>query len=168
MSKFVLLAFVLAIAGIANANAQAPAPAAPSNTYVLIPYDQPDGKDEHASAVMSDLSKDFEAAHVTVTTAPPIDHLEAVEHAASLCAQYHANGLLIAEGRDEQTMKAVYAVLTTVIRYPTHVEFRLDEIGCDGVGRPLVEDDDRRPQHLRFLQRQPPRRGRRCVQRRDR
>jgi hypothetical protein len=27
----------------------------------------------------------------------------------------------------------VYAVLTTVIRYPTHVEFRLDEIGCDGV-----------------------------------
>ncbi len=133
MLKFVLLAFALAIAGVANANAQTPAPAAPSKIYVLIPYDQPDGKDEHASAVMSDLNKDLEAAHVTVTTAAPIDHLEAVEHAASLCAQYHADGLLIAEGRDEQTVKMVYAVLTNVIRYPTHVEFRLDEIGCDGV-----------------------------------
>ena len=47
MSKFVLLAFTLAIAGIGNANAQTPAqaPAAPSKTYVLIPYDQPDGED---------------------------------------------------------------------------------------------------------------------------
>lgn len=133
MLKFVLLAFALAIAGVANADAQTPAPAAPGKTYVLIPYDQPDGKDEHASAVMSDLTKDLQAAHVTVTTATPIDHLEAVQQAGSLCAQYHADGLLIAEGRDEQTMKSVYAVLTTVIRYPTHVEFRLDEIGCDGI-----------------------------------
>ena len=90
-------------------------------------------KIEHASAVMSDLSKDLEAAHVTVTTAAPMDHLEAVERAASLCAQYHADGLLIAEGRDEQTVKVIYAVLADVIRYPTHVEFRLDEVGCDGV-----------------------------------
>ncbi len=135
MSKFFLLAFTLAIAGIGNANAQTPAaaPAGPSKTYVLVPYDQPDGKDEHASAVMSDLSKDLDAAHITVTTAAPIDHLEAVEHAASLCAQYHADGLLVPEGRDEQTMKSVYAVLMNVIKYPTHVEFRLDEIGCDGV-----------------------------------
>ncbi len=135
MSKFVLLAFTLAIAGMANANAQTPAaaPVASGKTYVLIPYDQPDGKDEHASAVRSDLSKDLDAAHITVTTAAPMDHLEAVEHAASLCAQYHADGLLVPEGRDEQTVKMVYAVLMNVTKYPTHVEFRLDEIGCDGV-----------------------------------
>lgn len=133
MLKFVLLAFALTISSVANANAQALNLVAPGKTYVLIPYDQPDGKDEHASAVMSDITKDFDAAHVTIVAAAPMDHLEAVQHAASLCAQYHADGLLIAEGRDEQTVKMVYAVLTNVIKYPTHVEFRLDEIGCDGV-----------------------------------
>ncbi|HTA39800.1 MAG TPA: hypothetical protein VK760_12025, partial [Candidatus Acidoferrales bacterium] len=102
------------------------------NTYVLIPYDQPNGKDPHAEVVMNDLTHNFAAAGVTVVAAKPADHVQAVANAASLCAEYHANGLLVAEGRYEQTRKATYAVLTTVVRYPAHVEFRLDEIGCDG------------------------------------
>jgi hypothetical protein len=126
-----LLAFAAVMTSAGRVLSQSPAPAA--TTYVLIPYDQPGGKDEHAEPVMSDLTHDFETAHVAVVVAAPVDHLQAVANASALCAQYHANGLLVAEGRYEQTRKSVYAVLTTVTRYPAHVEFRLDEIGCDGV-----------------------------------
>jgi hypothetical protein len=134
MSKFaVLLALVVAFAFAGSAVAQTPAVPSAAKTFVLVPYDQPDGKDPHAEPVMSDLDRDFKGVNVSVVTAAPIDHLEAVAHAGALCAQYHADGLLVPEGRYEQTVKMVYAVLTNVTHYPAHVDFRLDEVGCDGV-----------------------------------
>jgi hypothetical protein len=67
-----------------------------------------------------------------VTSLAAVDHLEAVTNAAKICADNNATGILVAEGRYEQTHKVIPAPFVTILRYPTHVELRLDEIGCDG------------------------------------
>ena len=44
-------------------------------------------------------------------------------------------GILVPEGRYEQTLKVIPTPFVSILRYPTHVEFRLDQIGCDGAVR---------------------------------
>jgi hypothetical protein len=58
-----------------------------------------------------------------------------VANAAKICADNGASGILVPEGRYEQTKKVIPAPFVTILRYPTHVDFRLDEIGCDGTVR---------------------------------
>ena len=109
------------------------ASSAPVKSYVLIPYQEPDSTDPHAAAITQMLNKELTAAGVNTTLSAPIDHLAAVSSAATICAQNHATAILIPEGRYEQTMKRFsISFFLTVLRYPTHAEFRLDEIGCDG------------------------------------
>lgn len=135
------LSALLSVALTSAAVAQTPAPAspaaasgAPAATYVLVPYEAPESKDPHASTNTKDLSADLTAAGINAVAIAPMQHLQAVAQAAKLCADNHANGILIPDGRSEQTMKRVpVPFLGAVVHYPTHVEFRLDEVGCDGV-----------------------------------
>lgn len=114
-----------------------PAVAAGPPTLVLVPYQETaDTTDPHAVQITTDLAGDLAKAGISVAAVPPMDHLEAVASAAKLCADQHVNGLLIPEGRYEQTVKIVpIGLLTQVTHYPTHVEFRIDEIACDGTIR---------------------------------
>jgi len=140
------MAGILMLAGLnasAVALAQTPSPATsvptqlPAPGLVLVPYEE-DAKttDPHAVAITQTFAKDLATAGVAVTVIPPLDHLDAVAGAAKICADNHATALLIPEGRYEQTLKRVpIGLLTTIYHYPVHVEFRLDEVGCDGTIR---------------------------------
>lgn len=136
---------VALLVGVAPALAQAPAPPAPPAAspagaaapakLVLLPYEEPGTTDPHATAITQVLTADLAAAGIPVTSVAPVDHLDAVAGAAKICADNAATGILIPEGRYEQTKKIIPAPFVTILRYPTHVEFRLDEIGCDGAVR---------------------------------
>jgi hypothetical protein len=141
--KAIVFACVPALAGLsipvaALAQTPPPAPAAPAPApasgakLVLVPYESPGSTDPHATAITQTLKDDLAAANVAVTTLAPADHLEAVASAAKICADNNATGILVPEGRYEQTKKVIPAPFVTILRYPTHVEFRLDEVGCDG------------------------------------
>ncbi|HEY0394440.1 MAG TPA: hypothetical protein VGD01_08075 [Candidatus Elarobacter sp.] len=127
-------AAVLAQTPAPSPAAPAPAPAAPAATgkLLLVPYESPGSTDPHAVAITQTLVTELAAAGIAATSAAPMDHLEAVANAAKLCADNGASGLLIPEGRYEQTKKVIPAPFVTILRYPTHVELRLDEIGCGG------------------------------------
>jgi hypothetical protein len=133
--------FALSLMGtaLAQTTAPSPAPAAPappaaaaSAKLVLVPYESPGSTDPHAVAITQTLMTEFAAANLNVVAIAPMDHLEAVANAAKLCADNGASGILIPEGRYEQTKKVIPAPFVTILRYPTHVELRLDEIGCGG------------------------------------
>lgn len=115
------------------APAQTPAPSPVPGAYALIPYQEPQDDDPHAAAVTVALAADLAASGVTVTTVDPVEHLDAVRNAAQICASHHATALLVPDGRVEQTLKRVAISLVVVLRYPTHAELRLDEVGCDGI-----------------------------------
>jgi hypothetical protein len=115
--------------------AQTAAPPVAQKPLVLIPYESPGSTDPHAAAISETLKTELAAAGVAVTSVAPVDHLEAVANAAKICTDNGASGILVPEGRYEQTKKVIPAPFVTILRYPTHVEFRLDDIGCDGALR---------------------------------
>ncbi|HEY0614770.1 MAG TPA: hypothetical protein VGC96_09025 [Candidatus Elarobacter sp.] len=125
---------VTALAQTPAPAAQPPAPAAPAGSakLVLLPYESPGSTDPHATAITQTLVADLATAGIAVTTLAPVDHLDAVANAAKICADNNATGILVPEGRYEQTKKVIPAPFVTILRYPTHVEFRLDEVGCTG------------------------------------
>ncbi|HEX3549891.1 MAG TPA: hypothetical protein VHT53_05915 [Candidatus Elarobacter sp.] len=127
---------VRAQAAPAPAASAAPAPAAaaasPASKLVLVPYERAGSTDPHAVAITKSLADDLAAAGMTVATTAPVDHLDAVANAAKVCSDNGVSGFLIPEGRYEQTKKIIPAPFVTILRYPTHVELRLDEFGCDG------------------------------------
>ncbi|HTU69595.1 MAG TPA: hypothetical protein VMF11_04665 [Candidatus Baltobacteraceae bacterium] len=106
--------------------------AAPPKGLVLVPFEEPNSTDPHAAAVTEAILADFAAAGMTVPTVAPIDHIDAVSTAAKICATNNAWAVLIPDGRSEQTMKRVAVSFVTVLHYPTHVELRLDVVGCNG------------------------------------
>jgi hypothetical protein len=120
--------------GPAATPAAAPA-AAGAAKLVLLPYEEPGSTDPHAIAISQGLAAALTAAGVAATSIAPADHLDAVANAAKICADNGATGILIPEGRYEQTRKVIPAPFVTILRYPTHVDFRLDEIGCNGAVR---------------------------------
>ena len=138
-SALIALLFTLFPPAGAGAQTAARPPAiaaAPATPLVLVPYQEPGSTDPHALAISQALSADLTAAGVTTTTIAATDRIDAVANAAKICADNHASGLLVAEGRYEQTLKQFsVALFVTIMRYPTHVEFRLDNVGCDGVVR---------------------------------
>jgi hypothetical protein len=120
--------------------AQTPAPSAapvaaplpPGPKLVLLPYEAPGSTDPHAGDITKELAADLFAAGVVAAPVEPVDHLDAIAGAAKICADNGATGILVPEGRYEQTQKIIPAPFVTILRYPTHVEMRLDDVGCDG------------------------------------
>jgi hypothetical protein len=100
--------------------------------FVLVPYGEPGNKDPHADGETQTLADDLKAAGIASKTIAPVDHLRAVAGALDLCRQNAAAGLLIAEGRYEQTehTSMIPVLPVQVSKYPSHVELRLDEIDC--------------------------------------
>lgn len=135
MLKACASAVVLVFASLSFAvvaRAQTPPPVAPAK-LVLLPYGEPGSTDPRAADISFTLAEDLKNAGMAVVRVPVVDHLEAVANAAKICADNGATGILIAEGRYEQTRIAEsIPKYATVTRYPTRVEVRLDEIGCDG------------------------------------
>jgi hypothetical protein len=127
-----VLACALAFAFVPVIASAQPAPPAP---LVIVPYEQPGNNDPHAIAITQALTADLSAAGVEAKVLAPVDHLAAVAGAGKLCTANGATGILIPDGRYEQTRKVIPAPFVTILRYPTHVEFRLDEIACDGTIR---------------------------------
>jgi hypothetical protein len=109
-----------------------PVPTGPA--LALVPYEQSIAtKDPYAKEITEFFAQQLTNRGVAVTIVPTVPHLEAVAHAAEICAANQVSGLLIAEGRYEQTVKNVDLFVVASVHFPTHVEFRLDEVGCDGV-----------------------------------
>ncbi|HTZ55438.1 MAG TPA: hypothetical protein VMB20_10290 [Candidatus Acidoferrum sp.] len=133
LRRFAVAVFCCVLAAL-HISAQAQT-TTPMGKLVLIPYQEPGSDDPHAAAVTQVLSDDLTAAGVTFATAAPTAHLEAVANAAKLCADNNATALLIPDGRYEQSQKRFAVSLIVVVKNETHVEFRLDEVGCDGVVR---------------------------------
>jgi len=138
-SKILAFAFALVLvsgsASLAARAQTAPAVALPA-TLVLLPYEEPGSTDPHAIAISQTLATGFADAGVGVKSIAPAVHIDAVANAAKICANNGVTGILVPEGRYEQTLKTIpLGLFLTILRYPTHVEFRLDEIGCDGVVR---------------------------------
>ena len=123
------------LAALAQTPAPSVMPAAGGPKLVLLPYEAPGSTDPHAKAITENLAADLAAAGLAVTTVAPVDHIDAVASAAKICADNGVTGMLVPEGRYEQTYKMIPTPFVQIIRYPTHVELRLDEVGCDGVVR---------------------------------
>jgi hypothetical protein len=117
--------------GVAQTPAQKPSSSA-GVVFVLVPYGEPGTKDPHADGETEALEADLKAAGIATAMVAPIDHLRAVAGAVDLCRQNAAAGLLIAEGRYEQTehTSMIPVLPVQVSKYPSHVELRLDEIDC--------------------------------------
>jgi hypothetical protein len=105
---------------------------AATKTFILVPYEEPAGKDPHAREITQTLAAELQKQGLAVKVIEPVDHLDAVHNAPQLCRDNGANAILIPEGRYEQTRKSLYAVFANVVTYPTHVELRLDEFDCSG------------------------------------
>ncbi|MHB8462932.1 MAG: hypothetical protein ACYDA1_09815, partial [Vulcanimicrobiaceae bacterium] len=104
-----------------------------TSPLLLVPFEEPGSTDPHAKAITTALTTDLSAAGISTVTIAPVDHLDAVADASQLCAQNHASGLLVPEGRYEQTMKRIsVSFFLTILKYPTHVALRLDKISCSG------------------------------------
>jgi hypothetical protein len=104
----------------------------PAQVLVLVPFEQPGGSDPHAVAITQLLTAGLGNAGLVIKSVAPMDHLDGVANAANLCKDNGATGILAPEGRYEQTKKTIPAPFVTIVRYPTHVELRLDEMACDG------------------------------------
>ena len=144
MFKTLSCALVVLLGALSLATSAAaqgtPAPqataAASKSVLVLIPYQEPGSTDPHAVAISKTLETALTTAGVVVKSLAPIDRLSAVANAAAICTANDASGLLIPEGRYEQTMKRLtLGLFITLLKYPTHAEFRLDDVGCNGVVR---------------------------------
>jgi hypothetical protein len=107
-------------------------PVAPqTKVLVLLPYEGPGSTDPYALAVSQMLSGDVAAAGLAVTRIAPLDALEAVANAAKICADNGASGILIPDGRMQETAKPGFFSMTL----NTHVDFRLHDVACDGTVR---------------------------------
>jgi len=126
-----MLAACAALLLPAGAHAQS-APAASGRVLVLVPFEGPATTDSHGPPITQTVAATLTAQGDTIKTVAPMDHLDAVTQAAALCSANGAVGIVIPEGRFEQTRKVIPAPFVTVLRYPTHAEIRLDEIACDG------------------------------------
>ena len=148
--KAVAFACVLACGGgwSGAASAQTPSPSAPA--LVLLPYEEPGSTDPHAVIVTHALEDAFALVGMPVKSVAPVDHLQALSNPGKLCEQNGATGILVAQGRYEQTRDLVVVPPRSTARgrrpdmsqrgesvttYPTQVALRLDEIACDGVVR---------------------------------
>jgi hypothetical protein len=100
---------------------------------VLIPYQETaeTGPVKLTEMLLSDLA----AAGIKAISVDPIDHLDAVASAGRICAENHADGILIPEGRVESTGRLSYFVVASTVTYEWHVEFRLDLVDCRGAVR---------------------------------
>jgi len=124
------LALVLAVGFVL---ADSPAVGAePAPAFVLIPYEDPTGTDPHAKQITETLAAALTAAGITVKSVAPMNPLDAVASAAQLCARNDAAGLFVVAGRYEQTMHITPTPFVSVSHFSTHVDIRLDQIGCDG------------------------------------
>lgn len=108
-----------------------PAPNAGPKVLALLPYEDPGSTDPVALAVSQALAGDVAAAGVAVTKLAPLDDLQAVANAAKICVSNGASGILIPQGRYQQTVKPGFFSMTVT----THVDFQLSDVGCDGVVR---------------------------------
>ncbi len=132
----------------------------PPPSLVMLPYEEPGSTDPYATGVTRALMSGFEQAGMRVKLVAPVDHLQAIANARKLCADNGSRGILVAAGRYEQTPEQVVVgavpigrrpdlshLQHPVLAYPTHVELRLDEVGCDGVVRwtTTTTDDETLP-----------------------
>ncbi len=134
---FIALATLVAAPVVASALPAAPVPSpTPSSataSFLLVPYQEPGSTDPHAAAITTDIARDLAASGIKAVVGSPMNHLRAVADAAKLCSTYHTAGLLIPDGRYEQTMKRFsITFFLTILRYPTHAALRVDEVGCSG------------------------------------
>ena len=113
----------------AAAPPQAPVPQ--TKVLALLPYEEPGSTDPFEIAVSQALAGDVSAAGVAVTKIGPLDAVEAVANAGKICAATGASGILVPRGRFQQTLKPGFLSMTVT----THVDFRLDDVECDGVIR---------------------------------
>lgn len=133
---FTVLACGMVVGASAIALGQTASAVQTAHAPVLVPYGEPGNTDPHADAITQTLSADLTAAGIAFNTIAPTVHLDAVANAAKICAQTGATALLVPDGRYEQTEKTVaLPFFITLMKYPAHVELRLDEVGCDGTVR---------------------------------
>ena len=114
---------------VAAAPSRPPVPQ--TRVLALLPYEGPGSTDPYELAVSQQLAGDVAAAGVAVTKIAPLDDLQAVADAAKICADNGVGGILIPDGRMQETVKAGFASVTL----NTHVDLRLHDIGCDGTVR---------------------------------
>ena len=132
----VLLAVSFSIPAFASAQTAplpSPAPKPAATGLLLVPFQEPGSTDPHAAAVTTDIASALAASGIKAVVGTPMNHLRAVADAAQLCSTNQTVGILIPDGRYEQTMKR-FAVtfFLTILRYPTHAALRLDEVSCSG------------------------------------
>jgi hypothetical protein len=75
---------------------------------------------------------------ITTKTLPPMNPLAVIPNSQQLCAQAGVSALLVPMMRTEQAIHVDHYVLTNIINYATHVEIRLERIGCDGTLLPAL------------------------------
>jgi hypothetical protein len=106
---------------------------AASAPLVLVGIEDPNGTDPTAKGINSTLDDALTSAGVQIAKSDEKYALDAIAHAPAICATTHASGLLIPAARYEQTEHITPIPFAgNVIHFSTHVEFRLDEIACDG------------------------------------
>jgi hypothetical protein len=136
-------------AALAGALAFAPMAAPAAEVVAVLPIAQPgteaDSALRDATAV---LLAGLATAGDTVKAVPAMNHFAAVTAAPTLCARLGAVGILIPETRTEQRLRARNPATAPGTDLATHVELRLERIGCDGTLRWLAvanadKDDDR-------------------------
>ena len=107
--------------------------AAPSGLLLFVGIEDPNGTDPTAMGINTTLYEELGGAGIPLAKSDKKYALDAIAQAPALCAAAHATGLFVSAGRYEQTEhETPVPFVGRVIHYSTHVEFRLDEIACDG------------------------------------
>lgn len=135
MRRFVSAVVILLLAA-AVVTQRASAQATAATPLLLVAVEDPNATDPSAKGINAALSELLGGAGVLLVKSDKKYALDAIAQGPALCAASHASGMLVPAGRYEQTEhETPVPFVGKVIHYSTHVEFRLDELSCDGAVR---------------------------------
>lgn len=92
---------------------------------VLVPFEEPNGKDVALEFATTEFIKKLAAKGVTVMQGAVMDHVQAATNVSAVCKQYDATGVLVGSVTHEQ-----HAVFFDGV--PTTATVNVSELDCDG------------------------------------
>jgi hypothetical protein len=98
--RILQLHLAIVLAAIVFVRADAAFAQTTTSTFVLIPYEEPgvQNVDPIFATVAPTLAADLQQQGITAKVLVPMDHMDAIAHAAGLCHDNAASGVLIPEG----------------------------------------------------------------------
>ncbi|HXP94291.1 MAG TPA: hypothetical protein VN905_12550 [Candidatus Binatia bacterium] len=113
------------VAAVLKSTGQMAQGASGPRKLVLVPFEEPNGKDVALEFATTEFIKKLAAKGVTVMQGTVMDHVQAATNVSAVCKQYGATGVLLGSVTHEQRPILFDGV-------PTTATINVSELDCDG------------------------------------